>query len=192
MLAIDGTVLVCVTHRTNPLSLMLSGNHQESVQLFVIPSPLSPVVLGFPCWKRHNPHTDWSSASIINWSDFCHAHCLCSAIPAGVSSQPEPPEESDLRNVPCKYHDLQQVFSKDRTQSLPPHQPYDCAILSPVAPLTTKKLYNILTKQAMEKYITESLAAGLIHPSSSPMEQVFSLLKRRTKLSILYRFQGIK
>lgn len=41
MLAIDGTVMVRVT--TEPiLSLMLSGNHQESVQLFVIPSPLLP------------------------------------------------------------------------------------------------------------------------------------------------------
>lgn len=51
---------------------------KESVQLFVFPSPLSPVVLGFPWWKQHNPHTDWFSASIINFLWFlpCSLHSV--------------------------------------------------------------------------------------------------------------------
>lgn len=34
------------THRTAPLSLLLSGNYSEKIQLLVIPSPQSPIVLG--------------------------------------------------------------------------------------------------------------------------------------------------
>lgn len=44
VLAINGTKLFLVMHRTNPLSLTLSGN-QETIQPHVIPSPLLPVVL---------------------------------------------------------------------------------------------------------------------------------------------------
>lgn len=34
------------THRTAPLSLLLSGSYSEKIQLLVIPSPQSPIVLG--------------------------------------------------------------------------------------------------------------------------------------------------
>ena len=46
--ALDGCLLARVTHRTTPVSLLLSGNHQELIRFFVIPSPTSPVVLGLP------------------------------------------------------------------------------------------------------------------------------------------------
>lgn len=49
--------------------------------------------------------------------------------------------------------------------------------LLPGAPLPTKKLHNISLpeKHAMKKYLIEALAAGLIHPSSSPVEAGFLL-----------------
>lgn len=37
--AIDGNLLVKVTHMTSPLSLTLSGNHRETLRLFVISLP---------------------------------------------------------------------------------------------------------------------------------------------------------
>lgn len=74
----------------------------------------------------------------------------------------------DLSLVPEQYHDLGEVFSKDRALSLPPHRPYDCSIdLLPGAALPTSSLYSLsrLEREAMESYIRESLAAGLICPS---------------------------
>lgn len=85
----NGKLLTRVIHITAPILLILSGNHQETVQLFVISSPLSPVVLGLPWLEQHNPHIDWSTASIVSWSDYCHAHGLRSAIPAGVPTLQE-------------------------------------------------------------------------------------------------------
>ena len=46
---------------------------------------MSPVIVGLPWLKIHNPLVDWSTASIVNWSVFCHANCLRSAIPTSVS-----------------------------------------------------------------------------------------------------------
>ncbi len=78
---------------------------------------------------------------------------------------------ADLSNVPMEYLDLKEVFSKSRAASLPPHRPYDCAIdLLPGKSPPKGKLYylSIPEREAMEKYISDSLAAGFIRPSSSP------------------------
>ncbi|KAK7910478.1 hypothetical protein WMY93_015162 [Mugilogobius chulae] len=76
----------------------------------------------------------------------------------------------DLSSVPEVYSDLSVVFSKSRALSLPPHRPYDCAIdLLPGAP-PSSRLYNLSKpeQEAMERYIRDSLAAGIFRPSSSP------------------------
>lgn len=74
-----------------------------------------------------------------NCSDYCHAHCLHSAVSTELSSSSEPQEELELDNVPREYHNLKLLFfRKDRAQSLPPHHPYDCAVdLLPGAVLPT-------------------------------------------------------
>lgn len=91
----------------------------------------------------------------------------------------------DLANVPSVYHDLAEVFQKDRAQSLPLHRPYDCAIdLLPGAPLPTSRLYSLSLpeQEAMEKYISESPFAGIIRASSSPVSAGFLFVeKKRTK-----------
>lgn len=78
-----------VTQRTLPVTPLLSGNHSETISLYLIPSPMSPVVLGLTWLELHNPHIDWFTSSIINWSLFCHSHCLCSATPPTLSKPPE-------------------------------------------------------------------------------------------------------
>lgn len=59
-----------------------------------------------------------------------------------------------------------------RMSSVKSSPTYDCPIdLLPGAPLPTKRLYNLSkpVKEAMEKHINDSLAAGFIRPSSSPV-----------------------
>ena len=182
--ALDGRFLAQVTHRTVPVNLMISGNHHESISFFLIPSPASPVVLGLPWLKLHNPHIDWSTVSILNWSLFCHSHCLHSAIPSTLSSTPSPPKPVDVSSVPSVYHHLREVFSKGHALSLPPHRPYDCGIdLLPNVPYPSSKLYNLSKpeRDAMETYITDSVATGLIRPSSSPLGAGFFFVEKKDK-----------
>lgn len=181
--ALNGERLACITHVTIPLTLVLSGNHREEIRFLVLPSPHAPLVLGLPWLKMHNPHIDWVTNRISSWSIFCHSNCLQSAITSsqGPSDLPSPP---DLSAVPVEYHDLGEVFSKQRAQSLPPHRPYDCAIdLLPGAPLPTSRLYKLSRpeREAMEIYIKDSLAAGLIRPSSSPVGAGFFFVDKRDK-----------
>ncbi len=110
------------------VSLSLSGNHCEQIELFIIDSPKAPLVLGHPWLLKHNPHIDWVNNYILAWSQPCRVSCLGAAFPAvSVScvSQADPP---DLTGVPAEYCDLRAIFCKSRATSLPPHHPYDCAI----------------------------------------------------------------
>ncbi len=46
--ALDGHILSKILHATAPVSLTISGNHQETISFCIICSPLSPIVLGQP------------------------------------------------------------------------------------------------------------------------------------------------
>ncbi|MGL5565622.1 MAG: retropepsin-like aspartic protease, partial [Plesiomonas sp.] len=125
--ALTGQVMPTVTQWTVPFKIITAGNHTEEIRLYLIESPLVPVVLGHPWLSRHNPHIDWQLNSVRAWSSFCHASCLLSACSPVVCSVFQK-ESMDLSNVPEEYLDLKEVFSTSQAASLPPHRPYDCAI----------------------------------------------------------------
>ena len=58
--ALDGRSLETITHLTLPLHLVVSGNHHENVTFFVVPTKESPIILGYPWLKEHNPHINWA------------------------------------------------------------------------------------------------------------------------------------
>ncbi|KAI2668694.1 Transposon Tf2-6 polyprotein [Labeo rohita] len=168
--ALNGQTLPTITTITEPITLTVSGNHRESISFYILDSPHAPVVLGHPWLIKHNPRIDWQLRSVSEWSVKCHESCLVSACPS-VSESVLQEKAADLCNVPAEYLDLKEVFSKSRAASLPPHRPYDCAIeLLPGTSPPKGKLYSlsIPEREAMEKYISDSLAAGFIRPSSSP------------------------
>ncbi|KAK3555430.1 hypothetical protein QTP86_016120 [Hemibagrus guttatus] len=83
----------------------------------------------------------------------------------------EATEPLDLLRVPSQYHHLKAVFSKKRATSLPPHRPYDCAIeLLPGYCPPRGRIFCLSSPEctAMDSYIEEALAAGLIRLSTSP------------------------
>ncbi len=91
-------------------------------------------------------------------------------------------KHSDLFNMPCECLDLKRVFSKYRAGSLPPYCPYDCAIdLLPGASPPEGKLYSLSAteREAIEKYISDSLAAKIICTSSSPEGAVFFIVEKK-------------
>uniref|UniRef100_A0A8C1X667 Retrotransposon gag domain-containing protein n=1 Tax=Cyprinus carpio TaxID=7962 RepID=A0A8C1X667_CYPCA len=139
--ALNGQELPPVTHTTEPITLLTSGNHNETLPLLLMNSPVAPMVLGHPWLVKHNPRVDWGSNTVTLWSESCHESCLVSACPA-VSVLQE--ETMVLSNVPAEYLDLKEVFSKSRAASLPPHRPYDCAIdLVPGRSPPKGKLYSL-------------------------------------------------
>ena len=77
---------------------------------------------------------------------------------------------------------MTQVFNKKSVLSLPPHRPYDLSIdLLPGAPLPSGRLYNLSRPEtaAMEEYIKDSIAAGFIRPSSSPLGAGFFFVGKK-------------
>lgn len=72
--------------------------------------------------------------------------------------------------VPSYYRDLKEVSNKSRATSPSLHRPYDCTIDH--LPGSTPPLWGLFSlsapeRQAIDDYISESLAAGLIRPSCS-------------------------
>ena len=178
----DGRGLALITHHNVPITLIISGNHRECIQLFINPSPCSPVVLGLPWLWPHNPHIDWTTATISSWIPFCHTDCFHSATPTDKITALPVSKPPNLSLVPPVYHDLAQVFSKERALSLPPHCLYDCGIdLLPGAPLPSSHLYN-LSHTSGRQWRTISTAARLQAqsvPPHLPSEQHFSLWVKR-------------
>ncbi|KAL0148819.1 hypothetical protein M9458_055828, partial [Cirrhinus mrigala] len=179
--ALNGQSLPCITHTTAPITMITSGNDKEELTFLLITSPLVPVVLGHPWLVLHNPKVDWGHDSVSSWGESCFSNCLVSACPS-VSRSLLQEESVNLSNVPTEYLDLKEVFSKSRAASLSPHRPYDCAIeLLPGTSPPKGKLYSLSApeREAMEKYISDSLAAGLIRPSSSPAGAGFFFVKKK-------------
>ena len=179
--ALDDRRLACITQRSAPVTLTIAGNHIENIQFYIIHSPLNPVILGRPWLICHEPYIAWSSGTILGWGSTCHARCLLAA-PSSTPLNTPSSQPPDLSSVPPVYHDLVEVFSKTRAQALPPHRPYDCSInLRPGATLPSSRLYSLSLpeKTSMDEYITESLAAGLIRPSSSPVAAGFFFVKKK-------------
>ncbi|KAL0170658.1 hypothetical protein M9458_035254, partial [Cirrhinus mrigala] len=179
--ALSSQSLPPVTHTTGPVSLITSGNHTEDIHFLLTDSPLASVVLGHPWLSLHNPNINWQQYTVSSWSEYCHASCLLSAC-SSVSCSVLQDEHADLSNVPVEYLDLKEVFSKSRAASLPPHRPYDCAIdlLSGTSP-PKGRLYSLSPpeREAMEKYISDSLAAKIIRPSSSPAGAGFFFVEKK-------------
>lgn len=182
--ALDGHILGTVTHQTSPVHLLLSGNHHETVQFHILSSSCLPLILGYPWLRLHNPHIDWATGAILEWSSSSHQRCLQHASAPFHSSSSSSSSSPDLSGVPPEYHDFCQVFSKARATSLPPHRPYDCAIdLLPGTSPPKGRLYSLSEpmRKVMETYINDSLAAGIIRPSSSPAGAGFFFVEKKDK-----------
>ncbi len=124
--SLNGTIITTVSDPNPPVNLIVSGNHLEVTTLHLLKSPSASIVLGYPWVVQHGPHMDWSSNTVLSWSQFCLASCL-GAASFPVSGCPVlQVEAADLtgsrrRTTTC-------VRCSARATSLPPHRPYDCVI----------------------------------------------------------------
>lgn len=177
-----GMPLIQITHVTFPVNLVLSGGHQEELVLYILDTPQAPLVLRHPWLSKHNLWIDWVGNKVLGWSPFCLSHCL-NDIQVPISPVAVVLDEfKDLSAVPPEFLDLRGVFSTSRTTALPPHCPYNCSIdLLPGNCIPRGHLFSLSCPEmeAMNKYIQESLATGIIRPSSSPAGAGFFFVAKK-------------
>jgi len=74
-------------------------------------------------------------------------------------------ETPDLSNVPSKYHEFANVFSKTKAETLPPHCPYDLKInLKEGAQPPVGPIYSLSAseQEALKEFIEENLNTSFI------------------------------
>ncbi|KAI2647134.1 Transposon Tf2-6 polyprotein [Labeo rohita] len=125
--ALDGRPLGTgrIDHTTTDLTLHIEPGHQETIRFFVITSPQSPLILGFPWLDRHEPTIAWAKGAVINWSPHCQQSCIQPSLKTPFCSTTS---QSLNSTIPAEYHDLLEAFSTAKATELPPHRPGDCAI----------------------------------------------------------------
>uniref|UniRef100_A0A8C7Y9I5 Gypsy retrotransposon integrase-like protein 1 n=1 Tax=Oryzias sinensis TaxID=183150 RepID=A0A8C7Y9I5_9TELE len=181
--AIDGHI-INTSHLVTESIKMQIDNHFELVRFHILRNTEIPIILGLSWLQQHNPQLNWRSGRILAWDVNCHSNCL-GAMKTPLSSDKVKTivdKYPDLTKVPTVYHDLKEVFNKLKASALPPHRPYDCSIeLLPGTSPPRGHLYSLSApeREAMETYIKESLAAGLIRPSSSPAGAGFFFVKKK-------------
>ncbi|KAL0152565.1 hypothetical protein M9458_052288 [Cirrhinus mrigala] len=160
--AIDGRPLGSgqIHSTTNDLTLLVEPSHQERIRFFLISSPQSPIILGYPWLNHHEPNISWAQGIITHWSPHCQQYCRQPATePTTPPAQPAP--ES---SIPAEYRDLLEAFSRTKASHLPPHRPGDCAIdLVPGSTPPRGRIYPLSQpeSEAMNTYIQEELAKAL-------------------------------
>ena len=191
--SLNGKELFAITHINEPVRMQID-NHQEHIRFYLFTSSSHSLILGQPWLVLHNPHIDWKTGRITKWGIGCAKNCAISdkqkkdvaEINLFSTNPATDTEYPDLSSVPSHYHRLQKVFSKTKALSLPPHRPYDCAIdLIPGSSIPKGRLYSVSgpEREALKDYISASLEAGLIRPSSSPVGAGFFLCGKEGRFS---------
>ena len=77
-----------------------------------------------------------------------------------------------LQRIPAQFQKYQSVFSKQASQGLPQHQPWNHTIdLKPNATMKKCGIYRLTPAEtlALKEYINDHLCKGYIHPFKSPI-----------------------
>ncbi|KAL0150331.1 hypothetical protein M9458_054333 [Cirrhinus mrigala] len=178
--ALDGRPLGSgrIQFTTDDIHLQIEPSHRETIRFFVITSPQTPVILGYPWLNQHGPSVSWTARTITHWSPYCQEHCLSTVVPPRAS----PPPDNTSNTIPSDYSDLLEAFSRTKAARLPPHRPGDCAIdLVPGTSPPRGRVFPLsrAESEAMNSYIQEELAKGFIAPSTSPASAGFFFVKKK-------------
>jgi len=100
-----------------------------------------------------------------------------------VSSVPSlsEPSSPSLSNLPEEYHEFAKVFSKEESDKLPPHRPYDHKIhLQPGTTPPYGPIYSLSPEElkTLRQYIDDNLRKGFIRSSQSPCAAPILFVKK--------------
>jgi Reverse transcriptase (RNA-dependent DNA polymerase) len=156
-----------------------------------------------------NPITDNSGSSSILLISLVSAEAFvrsmqsegaqCFSILAHEPLKPDPPDKlkfnPDLKNVPEVYHEFADVFSRQKADTLLPHQDCDLKISInegvkiPVSPIYLLSEFELKT---LWEFIDENLKTGFICPSDSPFgAPVLFIKKKDGSLWLCVNFQWL-
>jgi hypothetical protein len=102
--------------------------------------------------------------------------------PLKPDSSDKPKFNPDLKDVPEVYHEFADVFSRQKADTLPPHQDCDLKInidegvkipAGPIYPLSKFEL------KTLREFIDENLKTGFIRPSNSPFGAPVLFIKKK-------------
>ena len=129
--------------------------------------------VSIPVSKTSVSNSERPNIAIIGAAAFLHASellgsnnfelCLCSSDIQANSAKLA--ETSDFSNIPSKYHEFANVFSKTKAEILPPHHPYDLKInLEEGAQPPVGPIYSLSAseQEALKEFIEENLNMGFI------------------------------
>ncbi len=182
--AVDGRPLGTgrVTHLSQELHMRTGLLHRELIQFYILQAPHTPIILGLPWLRKHDPLLQWTSGQIVSWGENCFSDCLSTIQPLTLRSIREHPDDAVLKCLPSMYHDLAEAFSRSKATKLPPHRSYDCAIdFLPNATPPKGRVFPLSQPEteAMQKYIEEELSKGFIRPSTSPASAGFFFVQKK-------------
>ncbi|KAL0199234.1 hypothetical protein M9458_007774, partial [Cirrhinus mrigala] len=180
--ALDGRPLGSgnIQHITTDLTLHIAPHHHETIRLFVISSPHSPIILEYPWLNLHGPTIAWNDRIITRWSPSCQKLC----VQPGLTSQPSPSPQTTTSSIPAEYQDLLEAFSRQGATQLPPHRPGDCAIdLIPGAAPPRGRIFPL----------SQAESAAMNTPSTSPASAGFFFVnsvdyRALNDLTVKYRY----
>jgi hypothetical protein len=157
-----------VTH-VAPIKLRIH-EHEEELDLLVIKSPRSPIILGIDWFRDHNPRLDWSCDSITFDSCVTEAGTTYHGVPQRqVCSIKHVLDEDVLQQLKAQYPN---VFSVKEFPDLPPNRPgvdLDIELLHDKNP-PFGPIYSLAKDEeiALRDYLDGALKAGIIRESKSP------------------------
>ncbi|PIL27241.1 hypothetical protein GSI_10385 [Ganoderma sinense ZZ0214-1] len=185
---------------------MAIGDHREKVVFVVTDIGDEDVIIGLDWLREHNPEVDWKRGllRLSRCPEACPAHQKASKPVETKARDTEGKEGKDATYtysqqlaeqeyqkkeirpveeiVPEQYHEYLRVFSKEASECLPDHGPYDRTIeLVPDARMFYSKVYPLSPSEQVEldKFINENLAKGYIQESKSPMSSPFFFVKKK-------------
>jgi hypothetical protein len=91
--------------------MITQEGHDERISLFLIDSPVFPVVLGLPWLAYHDPTISWQQKALKGGSRQCSGRCI------GVSigeTTVESPNQVSTMHIPPEYADLAPPSVKER------------------------------------------------------------------------------
>ncbi|SAM05196.1 hypothetical protein [Absidia glauca] len=209
---VDGTPAThnWVTHEAKVT--MIVQHHRESITLNVTKLGDSPVLLGLPWLKIHNPTINWTKHQINFGSDYCSKTCHSKNsfnhpnsnkqvvvgaqylhMPSNHQNAADWQSSSTHPKIPSKYKDYFGAFNEEDANTLPDHKSSDHHIpLVEGSQPSFGPIYSLSREELTElsNYITANLRNGFIRQSTSPAGAPIMFVKKKDgslRLCVDYR-----
>jgi len=199
-----------ITHNTIKLQMYYS-NHCENIILDITSLGKYPIILGIPWLKQHNPYIDWPTHYINFKQSNCTNYCINTKLDIHeksdeilailnpsyniFSTNTDLQDNNHIIQLPDKYKEYKDVFSKEEADKLPPYRNYDHKInLLPNTNPPFGPIYSLSEPElkALHKYLDENLAKDFIQPSISPAGAPILFVKKKDgTLRLVVNYRGL-